>query len=239
MSRTQLLTSEGLRADGRRCHELRAVKIEFGVHSNCDGSAFFSIGNTEVMAVVSGPFESTKKSTRDEGLVSCDFRMGPFATTERSVWKKASRNTRRIEQLVSRVFNETVLTSLLPRSEVRIAIQVIQNAGNLESACINAASLALIDAGIPLKDFIVACTAGLLDSSVAVDLNQFESGGNTCEVFLAIQPVSQAIVGLDLKSSLPQQILEPLMELATDACLSLHDLMKEYVERRCEQILYP
>ena len=53
--------------------------------------------------------------------------------------------------------------------------QVLQADGGNYCAAVNAATLALIDAGIPLKDYVTACTAGYINDRVLVDVNNTES----------------------------------------------------------------
>ncbi len=55
----------------------------------------------------------------------------------------------------------TIKTELYPRSQIDIFVEVLQADGGNYCACVNAATLALIDAGIPLKDYVTACTASL------------------------------------------------------------------------------
>lgn len=56
---------KGLRLDGRRSHELRSINASMGVISGrlSEGSAFFEIGNTRVMATVFGPRELSNESS--------------------------------------------------------------------------------------------------------------------------------------------------------------------------------
>jgi hypothetical protein len=58
-------------------------------------------------------------------------------------------------------FQATIKTELYPRSQIDIFVEVLQADGGNYCACVNAATLALIDAGIPLKDYVTACTASL------------------------------------------------------------------------------
>ncbi len=59
--------------------------------------------------------------------------------------------------------NVQVLLTLFPRSQIDIYIQVLQSDGGDKAAAINASTLALIDAGVPMRDFVCACTAGCID----------------------------------------------------------------------------
>jgi exosome complex component RRP41 len=56
----------------------------------------------------------------------------------------------------------SLFTHLYPHSLIAVALHVLAQDGSLLAACINAATLALVDAGIPMADYTVACTAGLV-----------------------------------------------------------------------------
>jgi len=60
------------------------------------------------------------------------------------------------------------MTSLFPRTQIDIYLQVLQADGGTRCAAINAATLALMDAGIPMKDFVVACSAGYINNTPIV-----------------------------------------------------------------------
>ncbi len=57
------------------------------------------------------------------------------------------------------------MTSLFPRSQIDIFVQILQADGGTRCASINAATLALINAGIPMKDFVVSCAAGCIEGT--------------------------------------------------------------------------
>ena len=56
----------------------------------------------------------------------------------------------------------------------RRALQVLQADGGMRGACINAATLALADAGIGMRDLVAGCAAGYLDGTPLLDLNHQE-----------------------------------------------------------------
>lgn len=57
MSGQDLLSDQGLRLDGRRANEIRKITCKLGVFGQSDGSAYFELGNTKVLAAVYGPHE--------------------------------------------------------------------------------------------------------------------------------------------------------------------------------------
>ena len=68
---------------------------------------------------------------------------------------------REIETVIKESFFPVILTKLFPRTEITITIQELNDDGNLLSTCINATSMALSDAGIPLRTLLVASTVAL------------------------------------------------------------------------------
>ena len=62
MSGYELLSDQGLRADGRRENELRRIRCRQGVFGQADGSAYLEQGNTKVLAAVYGPHEAGRRT---------------------------------------------------------------------------------------------------------------------------------------------------------------------------------
>lgn len=72
---------------------------------------------------------------------------------------------------VKQTFEPVVITTLYPRSQIDIYLQVIQQDGGVLQACVNAATMALIDAGVAMTDYVCACTAGWIDREPAIGKN--------------------------------------------------------------------
>lgn len=70
---------------------------------------------------------------------------------------------------ISSAFADTVFTSFYPHSTITIVLHVLCQDGALLAACLNAATLALIDAGVPMKDYIASCTTGSTASYASND----------------------------------------------------------------------
>ena len=86
--------------------------------------------------------------------------------------------------VIKQALETAMITELLPRSQVDINIQVLQADGGVRAAAINAAVLAIADAGIPLRDTMASCAAGYLDGTPLLDLNYLEEGGGGPEVYV-------------------------------------------------------
>ncbi len=65
---------------------------------------------------------------------------------------------------VANAFANTLFTHLYPHSTILITLHVLSQDGSLLAACLNASTLALIDAGVPMSDYVAACTSGSTSS---------------------------------------------------------------------------
>lgn len=70
-----------------------------------------------------------------------------------------------ISLLIKQTFEAVVLCELAPRSQIDIFVSVIQADGGTRCAAINAVTLALIDAGIPMREFVCSCAAGYINGT--------------------------------------------------------------------------
>ncbi|KAL0397972.1 UNVERIFIED_CONTAM: Exosome complex component RRP41 [Sesamum calycinum] len=170
----EYVNPEGLRLDGRRPMEMRQLRAEIGVVSKADGSAVFEMGNTKVIAAVYGPREVQNRSqqSNDQALVRCEYSMANFSTGDRMRKPKGDRRSTEISLVIRQTMEACILTNLMPRSQIDIFVQVLQADGGTRSACINAATLALADAGIPMCDLVTSCSAGYLNGTLCLVIMQ-------------------------------------------------------------------
>ena len=115
---------------------------------------------------------------------------------------------------------------------VFIIFQVLQADGGNYCAAVNASTLALIDAGIPLKDYVTACTAGYIHDRVLIDVNNQESSiGGGSELTLAMLPKSEEIVLLEMAQRFHVDHLEKVMDAAAKGCKDIHDIIDKVVRK--------
>jgi exosome complex component RRP41 len=228
-----------LRTDGRRWNELRRLTCSLSTQPSVDGSSLFTQGNTLVTCTVSGPREARSGVSRDhkEATIETELTIAPFAQTDR---RKMGKNDKRLVELqtaISRAFQSHCFTHLYPRSEIRIALHVLSLDGGMLACCLNAVSLALVDAGVPMPSLLAACTSGLVvnpdrDSTTRetgppegiLDLNNSEE----LELpFLTVATVSGSEGGEDrvsvlmMESRIPGTRLEQMLAVGVDGCRSV------------------
>ena len=108
-------------------------------------------------------------------------------------------------------------------------MQILQADGGNYSACINAATLALLDAGIPMKDYVCSCSVSFIDDSALLDINYLEESSSAPQLTLAILPKSEKIVLFRLDSKLHADNLEKVLNLAKQGCKDVYTLLREHV----------
>ncbi|KAG4305281.1 hypothetical protein PORY_001451 [Pneumocystis oryctolagi] len=222
----EILSPEGFRIDGRRWNELRyfAAKIDFGGFA--DGNSYVEQGNTKVICMVHGPIEPNirSKSTIDRERITVDINIAAFSSIER---KKRTKSDKRIQEYIvciQRVFEKVIQTGLHPHSEINIYIQVLAQDGGILQTCINAVSLALVNAGIPMYDYVSASTVGFTDTEPLLDLNAVEENSiSWCTI--AVLGKTKNIILLQTETRIHMEKFEPMLSLALYGCQQIYKIM--------------
>ena len=223
----------GFRQDGRKPSELRNISIKVGVVDSADGSACFAIGNTKVIAFVHGPKQT--RFEKEKGKIFCFFSFAHFSTTgERKKITRGDKKSSEFEEYMKEMMESVVLMEIIPHSDIDIHIVVLQDDGSIESAAINAVTLALIDAGVPMKDFLISCSCGYYNNTALIDITYAESTN-----FSVISEFRVAIMGSTGllayanydqfgSSKLNLEITKELTAMSIEACKQIHFLIREY-----------
>jgi exosome complex component RRP41 len=128
------------------------------------------------------------------------------------------------------IFETAVLTQLYPHSQIDIFVEVLQSDGSNYAACVNAASIALIHAGIAMKDVVCASSAGLIDKSTIVDVNYTEETvSNTPVLTIALLPKTKEVLSMESTGRLGFDSLQSVMDAATDGCHKVYDVMRDSI----------
>jgi exosome complex component RRP41 len=229
----KLIDKKGFRLDGRKVEELRPVKLEVGVIPNADGSAYIEHGKNKILVGVYGPREMHPKhlSLPDRMVLRCRYHMAPFSVQER---KSPAPSRREVE--LSKVIRESLEPSLFlelyPRTGVDLFIEVLQADGGTRCASITAASLALADAGIPMRDLVVACAAGKIDDTVVLDLMDTEDKVGAADVPLAFMPNLNAVTLLQMDGILKPEEFEEAVNMAMEGCRKIYVMQKEALKTK-------
>jgi len=229
----KLIDKKGLRLDGRKIDELRPIKIEVGVLSNADGSAYIEHGKNKILAAVFGPKEMHPKhlSLPDRMVLRCRYHMAPFSVQERKS-PAPSRREVELSKVIREALEPSVFVEYYPRSGIDVFVEVLQADGGTRCASITAASLAIADAGIPMRDLVVACAAGKVDDKVVLDLMDTEDKVGVADVPVAFMPNLNAVTLLQMDGILTPEEFESAVNLAIEGCKKIYVLQKEVLKTK-------
>ncbi len=233
----KLIDKKGLRLDGRKPEELRSIKIEVGILPNADGSAYIQQGKNKILAGVYGPREMHPKhlARPDRTVLRCRYHMAPFSVQER---KSPAPSRRDIE--LSKVIRESLQPAIFleyyPRTGIDIFVEILQADGGTRCASITAASLALADAGIPMRDLVVACAAGKVDDTIVLDLMDTEDKKGGADVPVALMPNLNAVTLLQMDGILTFEEFEKAVNLALKGCRKIYTMQKEALKAKYESV---
>jgi len=217
---------DGKRLDGRRPDELRPIKIEVGVLKRADGSCYLEMGDNKIIAAVYGPREAHPRHDQDatQAIVRYRYNMAPFSVEDR---KRPGPDRRSVElSKVSRqALEPLVMKEYYPRSAIDIFMEVLQADAGTRTAGINAASLALADAGIPIKGLVSACSVGKVDDTVVLDLMKDEDNFGQADMPVAV--CRGKITLLQMDGHLTQDEFHRGLEMAISACKDIYELQRK------------
>ena len=219
---------DGLRLDGRRVDEIRPLKIEVGVLKRADGSCYVEFGNNKVMAAVYGPREIHPRHLQNatETVVRFRYNMASFSVDER---KRPGPDRRGVE--VSKVSREAIepviLKEYYPRSSIDIFVEVLQADAGTRTAGINAASVALADAGIPMKSLVSSCAVGKVDDTLVLDLMKEEDNYGQADMPIAMTVKDGKITLIQMDGDLTKEEFEKGLELAISGCKEIYEIQKK------------
>ncbi|MEN9508899.1 MAG: hypothetical protein RLZZ621_1462 [Gemmatimonadota bacterium] len=166
--RSQVLDT-GLRVDGRKPNEVRAISIDNGVLPRAHGSSLFTRGQTQALvAATLGTAKDAQRldSIKEAGEVTRSFMLHynfpPFSTGEVRPMRGTSRR-----EIGHGNLAERALQGVLPDFAdfpytIRIVSDVLESNGSSSMASVCGGSLALFDAGVPMKAAVAGVAMGLI-----------------------------------------------------------------------------
>ncbi len=231
----ELLSPEGLRADGRRPGELRKISLTLGTVPGVDGSCLYTQGHTTVLATVVGPQDGVSSQKRvTEAVIECDYVVAPYATGVRRDAARGSRQNKETALLLQQTFEHVILRHLFPQTVISISVMVLHNAGSTLACSINAISAALVAAGVPMRGLVAAASGAVVDTVPLLDLNTTERGGAGAQVTVAVDALSGGIISVQSEARMAVEALDAVTDLATAGCGIIAELVRDAVRKEGE-----
>jgi exosome complex component RRP41 len=118
------------------------------------------------------------------------------------------------------------MTSYFPRSVIDIFVEVLQADAGTRTAGINAASVALADAGIPMRGLVSSCAAGKVDGKIVLDPMKEEDNFGEADMPIAITSTGEiALLQMDGRFSLEE--FKEALELAKKGCKEIYNQQRK------------
>ena len=233
------ILEQGERADGRGLEEVRSITSEVGVLPRTHGSALFTRGQTQALVV------TTLGTSRDEQRIdSIDtaeevtksfmlhYNFPPFSVGEARPFRGTSRREQGHGALAERA-----IRPLLPAYDdfpytIRIVSDILESNGSSSMASVCGASLALMDAGAPIKAACAGVAMGLIkegdDVAILTDILGLEDALGDMDFKVAGTRNGVTSIQMDIKiDGLTQEILKTALERAHVGRMHILDIMDQ------------
>jgi exosome complex component RRP41 len=232
------------RFDKRKDNELRPMECKAGVIPNADGSASFKIGRTWAIAAVYGPRELFPRFLHNpkKGLLRCHYNMMPFSGSGERIRPGNNRRSQEIAMVMKKALEPVVDLTAFPNAVVDIYVELPQTDAGTRCAAISAASVALAEAGIPMKDMISSIAVGKVDDKVVADLSYMEeqvsefnpdsAGAPVSDIPMAIINNTKEITLLQMDGEISKDDLMAALKLGQEALDQVYDLQKQALKER-------
>jgi len=224
------------RHDGRKPDETRPIVAKAGVIPNADGSGYFKIGNTEAYAAVYGPhvFHPRSKQDPKRGVLRCTYNMMPFSGQGNRVRPGPNRRSKEIGLVMEKALLPVLDLEAFPNAVIDVFVELPQTDAGSRCAAISAASIALADAGLRMKDMVASVAIGMVDGLPVVDLDYKEEAweGDVADIPVAMVPSTGEISLLQMDGKVKPAELFETLEKAKPAFARIADIQREAIKQR-------
>ena len=236
------ITNEKIRPDGRALEEIRPIWSEVGILERPHGSAVFTRGQTQVMTIAT--LGTISEAQALDGLTLEEskrymhqYNMPPYSTGETRPVRSPGRR-----EIGHGALAERALLPVLPSEEefpycMRLVSEVLSSNGSTSQASICASTLALMDAGVPIKKPVAGVAMGLIKDtetgniSVLTDIQGLEDFLGDMDFKVAGTRDGITAIQMDIKiKGIDREILTRALEQARRGRLFILDKMAETIK---------
>ena len=236
----------GKRVDGRAMNEIRPLGSEVGVIPRVHGSALFTRGQTQVLSIATLATLSMSQKLdtiweEEEKRFMHHYNMPSYSTGE----ARASRSTGRREYGHGALV-EKALESVIPSVEdfpytIRVVSEILSSNGSTSQGSICGTTLALMDAGVPIKAPVAGISCGLIqdgdDFTTFIDIQGVEDFHGEMDFKVAGTKAGITAIQMDLKNDgLKHEIVKEAFKITREARFQILDevMLKAIPEPRKE-----
>jgi len=245
--RTMIL-KEGIRPDGRNTKEIRPIRCEVGLLPRTHGSALFQRGQTQVLTTCTlGALGDVQVL---DGLWEEDFKrymhhynFPPYSVGEARPMRGPGRR-----EIGHGALAERALEPMIPSEEefpytIRLVSEVMSSNGSTSQASVCGSTLALMDAGVPIKAPVAGIAMGLIKDEetgqvvILSDIQGLEDANGDMDFKVAGTAKGITAIQMDIKiMGIDRNILEQALEQAREGRLYILDKMMQVISEPRKEV---
>jgi len=227
------------RSDGRKPNELRKIMTKVGIIPNADGSAMFAFGKTVAIAAVYGPRQLHPQHMQNPstGILRCNYDLLSFSVSDRKR-PGPSRRSQEISKVTEWALSPSLYLEQFPNQVVDVQIYILQADAGTRTAGINAASMALAHAGIPMRDLVCSLAIGKLDKDIVADLTKeeedFQGGEGATDFAIAKLANTDEFTLMQMDGKIQPDRVSEIMDAAEKSCKEIYEAQKKALKEIVE-----
>ncbi len=234
------IIEERVRIDGRQFNEIRPIECSVGILPRTHGSAMFTRGETQALATVTLGTESDAQTI--DGLEEefskkfiLHYNFPPFSVGEVKFLRGPGRR-----EIGHGALAERALLPMMPTEEkfpytVRLVSDILESHGSSSMATVCAGALALMDAGVPIREAVAGLAIGLIqegeENILLSDIAGEEDHYGDMDFKVAGTSKGITAIQLDIKiKGLSYQLISDALQLAREGRLEILEKMKQAIQ---------
>jgi polyribonucleotide nucleotidyltransferase len=236
----EMILRENIRPDGRQRTEIRPLKIAVGILPRVHGTGLFSRGQTQALTIAT--LGSTSDEQRIDALAGDEikrymhhYNFPPYSVGETRPMRGPGRR-----EIGHGMLAERALEAVLPSQEefpytIRLVSEILSSNGSTSMAATTGSTLALMDAGVPIKAPVSGIAMGLItgengEYAILTDIQGVEDALGDMDFKVTGTTEGVTAIQMDIKvAGLTQQIMQEALEQARQARLFILERMHEVI----------
>ncbi|MDO8627762.1 MAG: exosome complex exonuclease Rrp41, partial [Candidatus Diapherotrites archaeon] len=214
--------------------DVRPIKIQVGVIPSADGSCYLEWGYNKVLVAVHGPKEMLPKHMANPytSTIRYNYRMATFSVFDRKNPRPARREIE-ISKVSAEALSRACFLERFPNTAIDVGVEILDSNAGTRVAALTAASCALADAGIPMRDLVTAISVGIAGGHVVVDLTKEEEDApDAVDVAMAVLPNSEEIVLMQMDGVISKKNWSEATKKGIQASKKVYELQKQALKEK-------
>lgn len=236
----QMILEEGRRPDGRSPRDIRPLSVSVGLLPRAHGSGLFQRGQTQVLTVATLGTGEDEQKVDDIGIVTTKRYMHHYSFPPFSVGEVRPLRGPGRREIGHGLLGERALAPVLPEETIfpytiRLVSEVLESNGSTSMASVCGSTLALMDAGVPIKTAVGGIAMGLVtgeDGQLAIltDIQGIEDAMGDMDFKVAGTRVGVTALQMDTKvRGLSRDVMRQALEQARQARMIVLDAMARVI----------